>query len=118
MGATDYTSEKAELIIRWGNLDKYYADLETVGAQAGDIEKYAREQVFSKAGFDFPLCVLQPLADAMDAMGDVFGGLKEDFDSRWDGLVSALRMAAREIERVDDNHSNAYRRAGLDLGSH
>lgn len=71
-----------ELIIRWGNMEKLFADLEKVGGQAGDVETYAREQVFDKSGFDYDLCVLKPLADMMDTLGDVFGDLRGTFDTR------------------------------------
>ena len=81
-----------ELIIRWGNMEKLFADIEKVGAQAGDVETYAREQVFDRSGFDYDLCVLKPLADMMDTLGDVFGDLRETFDTRWEALVAVKEI--------------------------
>lgn len=104
-----------ELVIRWGNMEKLFADLETVGAQAGDVEAYAREQVFDKSGFDYDLCVLKPLADMMDTLGGMFGDVRETFDSRWEALVAALAIAAQEIEDTDGLQEHAYLKAWTDL---
>lgn len=104
-----------ELVIRWGNMEKLFEDLEKVGAQAGDVETYAREQVFDKSGFDYSLCVLQPLADMMDTLGDVFGDLRTTFDSRWEALVSALAVSAKEIEQTDGLQEHGYLKAYTDL---
>lgn len=104
-----------ELVIRWGNMEKFFEDLEKVGAQAGDVETYAREQVFDKSGFDYDLCVLKPLADMMDTLGGVFGDLRETFDSRYDALVAALAVSAKEIEETDGLQEQGYLNAYTDL---
>lgn len=104
-----------ELVIRWGNMEKFFEDLERVGAQAGDVETYAREQVFDKSGFDYDLCVLKPLADMMDTLGGVFGDLRETFDSRYDALVAALAVSAKEIEETDGLQEQGYLNAYTDL---
>lgn len=104
-----------ELIIRWGNLERLFADLEKVGAQAGDVEAYAREQVFDKSGFDYDLCVLKPLADMMDSLGGVFGDVRGTFDARWEALVSGLAIAAKEIEQTDGLQEHGYLTAYTDL---
>ncbi len=104
-----------DLIIRWGNLEKFYEELEKVGGQAADVETYAREQVFNRSGFDYPLCVLKPLADAMDTMGDVFGDLRTTFDSRWVDLVSALESTAADARRADEAQEFAYRQPIKDM---
>jgi hypothetical protein len=104
-----------ELIIRWGNMEKLFEDIEKVGAQAGDVETYAREQVFDRSGFDYDLCVLKPLADMMDTLGDVFGDLRETFDTRWEALVAALAVSAKEIEETDGLQQHGYLKAYTDL---
>lgn len=104
-----------ELIIRWGNMERFFEDLEKVAAQAGDVESYAREQVFDKSGFDYDLCVLKPLADMMDTLGDTFGSLRETFDSRFDALVAALAVSAKEIEETDGLQEHGYLKAYTDL---
>jgi hypothetical protein len=104
-----------ELVIRWGNLEKFFEDLEQVGAQAGEVETYAREQVFDKSGFDYDLCVLKPLADMMDTLGGVFGDVRGTFDSRWEALVSALAVSAKEIEQTDGLQEQGYLSAWTDL---
>lgn len=104
-----------ELVIRWGNLEKFFGELEEVGAQAADIETYAVEQVFSKAGFDYDLCVLQPLSDMMETLGGVFSDLRSTFDTRWEALVSALALAAEEIEETDGVQEQRYLQPYLDV---
>lgn len=104
-----------ELVVRWGNLEKFFEDLEKVGAQAGEVESYARQQVFDKSGFDYDLCVLQPLADMMDTLGDVFGDLRSTFDERWEALVAALAVTAKEIEQTDGLQEHGYLTAYTDL---
>ena len=98
-----------ELVIRWGNLAKFNEDLEKVGGQAADVEKYAREQVFNKAGFDYDLCVLRPLSDMMMTLGDTFGDLRATFDSRWGDLVSSLELAAEDVRKADEAQELGYR---------
>lgn len=104
-----------EMIINWGQLEKFFEDLEKVGGQAADVETYAKNQVFDKSGFAYRLCVLQPLADMMDTLGDVFGDLRTTFDSRWEGLVTALALAAEDIEKVDGLQEHGYLKAFTDL---
>jgi hypothetical protein len=104
-----------ELVVRWGNMEKFFEDLEKVGAQAGEVETYAREQVFDKSGFDYPLCVLQPLADMMDTLGGTFGDLRGTFDTRWEALISALAVSAKEIEETDNLQEHGYLKAYTDL---
>ena len=107
-----------ELVIRWGNLKKFQEDLDTVGKQAADIEKYARDQVFCKDGFEFKLCVLQPLADVMDVAAGVFEDLRTTFDSRWEDLATALDLTANDVKNVDDTHASGYNKFSSDLGGH
>ena len=90
-----------ELIISWGNLRQYFEELEMVGGQAADVEKYAREEVFNRSGFDYDLCVLKPLADMMDTLGDAFGDLRATFDERWAALIASLALTAEEIQQTD-----------------
>lgn len=104
-----------ELVVRWGNMEKLFEDLEKVGAQAKDVETYAREQVFDKSGFDYDLCVLKPLADMMESLGGMFGDLRTTFDTRWEALVAALAVAAKEIEESDGLQAHAYLKAYTDL---
>ena len=104
-----------QLVIRWGQLDKFFEDLEMVGDQAADVETYAKEQVFDKSGFDYDLCVLKPLADMMDTLGDVFGDLRSTFDTRWESLVTALAVSAKEVEETDGIQEHGYLKAYLDL---
>lgn len=104
-----------ELVVRWGNMEKLFEDLEKVGAQAGDVESYARDQVFDKSGFDYDLCVLKPLADMMDTLGGVFGDLRETFDGRWEALVAALAVSAKEIEETDGLQEHGYLKVWTDL---
>ena len=104
-----------ELVIRWGNLEKFFEDLEQVGAQAGDVETYAKEQVFDKSGFDYDLCVLKPLADMMDTLGGVFGDMRTTFDGRYEALVAALAVSAKEIEETDGLQEHGYLKAYTDL---
>lgn len=111
----DGTQTAVELVITWGNLKKYFEDLETVAGQAGDVEKYAKEQVFDKSGFAYDLCVLKPLADMMDELGGVFGDLRDTFDKRWESLVAALALTADEIQQADGIQGQAYLKAYLEL---
>ena len=109
------TEAAGEVVVRWGNLKKYFEDLETVAGQAADIEKYAKEEVFNRTGFDFRLCVLQPLADMMDTCGEVFGDLRSTFDESWEDLIASLALTAEEIQEADGIQGQAYLKAFIDL---
>ncbi len=85
------------------------------GRRRGTSRPYARGQVFDKSGFDYDLCVLKPLADMMDTLGDVFGDLRETFDSRYEALVAALAVSAKEIEETDGLQEHGYLKAYTDL---
>ncbi|EON25621.1 MULTISPECIES: hypothetical protein [Nocardioides] len=116
MGDGDSTTNDAvALVIRWDDLPKYFEDLKTAGDQAREIEKYAKDQVFDKSGFDYDLCVLKPLADMMDTCGELFGDLRETFDERWEALVASLAVSAKEIEEADGIQGQGYLKAYLDV---
>lgn len=104
-----------EIVFRWGNLKKFQEDLDMVRAQAAEVEKYAKEQVFDKSGFDYRLCVLQPLADMMDTLGDVFTDLRTTFEGRWDTLTEALEMTANEQRLVDTTQAAGYGKGRYDV---
>lgn len=105
----------AELIVRWGNLEKFFGEMEKVGAQSAEIEKYATDEVFNKTGFDYSLCALQPLADVMDDLADVVRDLRKTVDTHWEGLTAALALAAKEFEQTDSGLSTAFLRPYLEL---
>lgn len=89
------------LEIEWGNLDRMFQAMREVGDQAGDVETYVTEQVCSKAGFDYPACVLQPIGDALDEIGGWFGELRTFFDGRWEAMIGAVEQSARDIDGMD-----------------
>jgi hypothetical protein len=104
-----------ELVIRWGNLARFKEDLEKISAQAGEVETYAKEQVFDRSGFDYDLCVLKPLADMMTTLGGTFGDLRTTFDSRWDDLVAALEKSVNDLADADEAQGKGYERGAIDL---
>lgn len=114
MSDEDWATAK-EIVVRWGNLEKFFGELEEVGAQAKQVEQYAVDQVFNKSGFDYWLCVLQPLADAMGTCDGVFTDLRTTFDDRWEELLTALSVAAEEFEAADGGTVHAFLKPYLDL---
>ena len=73
------------------------------------------DELIIRSGFDYDLCVLKPLADMMDTLGDVFGDLRETFDTRWEALVAALAVSAKELEETDGLQQHGYLKAYTDL---
>lgn len=115
MAGEEELKTAGELVVRWGNLDKFFGEMEKVGAQSAEIEKYAVDEVFNKTGFDYSLCALQPLADVMDELAEAVRSLRTTFDGYWVELTAALAIAAKEFEAADGGVAHAFLKPYLEL---
>jgi hypothetical protein len=73
-----------------------------VGTQAITIETYVDQWVCQKDGFEpTDICVLKPLAAAMDALKGAFDQGVTTFFDRWDSVREEAARAVQDIERQD-----------------
>lgn len=87
--------------IEWGQLDMLFEDMEKVRGYIGDLDTYFGDHVCNPAGFDFEPFALKPLADAMTSLRGFFGDVKDTFETRYDGLVHAAAVTARDFDLRD-----------------
>ncbi|WP_101523418.1 hypothetical protein [Nocardioides houyundeii] len=91
----------AELVIEWGNLDRLFQSMQKVDAQSVTISNYFSRQVCSKAGFDYSACALSPIADQLDTLDGYFVDMRKLFQERWDGMVAAIAVTAKDVDSTD-----------------
>lgn len=96
MGATD----AAEVFVeRWEDLERLPLVMDEAADQADRIVQHATTWVANRAGFEpSPVCLLQPLAEAMDAVAWAFERAGEEFAQQWAeiraGVVTSQRLLA------------------------
>lgn len=92
MGAGPTTGEL--FVEQWLDLRRLPLVMDDVGAQAGDIVDHAVRWVARPDGFaPSPLCLLRPLAGAMEHIGEAFAALGEELDAQWRELRAAVVAA-------------------------
>lgn len=103
-----------QITIEWGNLERMFAAMNTVGDQALDIDKYFGEKVCDASGFDYDSCALKPIGDMLPTLSGWFTQMRGVFDSRWDGVIGAVHNTARQIDLRDGeiNHVFTHYRGG------
>lgn len=99
----------------WDHLD----DLATAGAdlaeQAAAVVAHTVTWALRPDGFEpSPVCVLRPLAAALDPLADVVRALGRRLDEQWTDLDAGLRRTAQDL--VATEHATAVRLARLDPG--
>jgi hypothetical protein len=97
-----------ELSIDWGNLDRMFGAMNTVGDQASEVAFYFSESVCSGAGFDYPTCALKPIGDQMPMIDGWFWDAHNYFQERWRDLTDAVALSAREIDARDGEVSEVF----------
>lgn len=102
------STNAAEVYVeRWADLQRLPQVMDEAGEQADQIVRYARTWVANRAGFEpSPVCVLRPLADAMDAVAWAFEQTGEAFAEQWAevraGVVESQRLLAASDGRATD----------------
>lgn len=70
--------------------------------QADAIVRHARDWVCRRDGFEpSPVCVLRPLAAAMDPLESAFVELGRRLDDQWRDLTDGLWAAAADLAAAD-----------------
>lgn len=86
----------------WQDLRRLPSDLDEVGAQAARIVDHATTWVCRKEGFEpSPVCVLRPLAEAMDLVASAFDATGHEFAERWAMLRSGVVVASAGLADSD-----------------
>jgi hypothetical protein len=108
MGA-DATS--AEVYVEdWDDLRRLPTVLDEVAEQADRIVEHGRTWVANRAGFEpSPVCLLRPLAEAMDMVAWAFGRMGEEFDEQWTQVRAGVVTAEHELSCSDDQASASSR---------
>lgn len=105
MGAFDASAEL--FVEQWADLRRLPLVMDDVADQADRIVAHATTWVAGRAGFEpSPVCLLRPLAEAMDVVARGFEALGSEFAREWsqvrDGVVAAERLLAGSDVRAAD----------------
>lgn len=93
----------------WQDLRRLPSDLDEVGAQAARIVDHATTWVCRKEGFEpSPVCVLRPLAEAMDLVASAFDAVGSEFAERWSTLRSGVVAATEGLADSDDRAAGRW----------
>ena len=83
----------------FGALDE---DMAALSGQLTAIVAYARRWVCQRAGFEpSPLCLLRPLADVLDGVGDGFAHVGRTGRADWRDLRGDVRRTDADLMHVD-----------------
>lgn len=100
---TDLAADGDLDVTAWTDLDGLPADMEALAAQASAIVGHARTWACQRAGFEpSDLCLLQPLAAAMDLLADAFTRVESLALEDWADLRSGVRRTSRDLQAVDE----------------
>ena len=61
-----------------------------VGGQSSDLSAYFSANVCNTAGFDYPTCALQPIADVLPQMSGWFDEAMAAFRESWMSVQHAI----------------------------
>ncbi|WP_309650245.1 hypothetical protein [Nocardioides sp.] len=96
----------------WDDLAALPARMGELAEQADAIVRHARAWVCRRVGFEpSPVCVLRPLAAAMDPLETAFVELGRRLDDQWRDLTDGVRAAAADLAAADT--ATAHDLAGL-----
>lgn len=89
-------------VATWADLAALPARMAELAEQADAIVRHARAWVCRRDGFEpSPVCVLRPLAAAMDPLEGAFVELGRRLDDQWRDLADGLRAAAIDLAAAD-----------------
>jgi hypothetical protein len=93
----------AEVFVeRWGDLQQLPYVMDEVADQMEGIVEHATTWVANRAGFEpSPVCLLRPLAEAMDLLAQAFEELGEEFAEQWAQVRAGVVTAERELSGSD-----------------
>ena len=115
MGATDAPAEV--FVEEWTDLRRLPQVMDEVAEQADRIVGHATRWVANPAGFEpSPVCLLRPLAEAMDAVAWAFRRTGDEFGEAWADVRSGVVTAERELAGSDDRAVGASAAVGRALG--
>lgn len=99
-----------QIEITWPNMDRMFAAMNEVSAQATSIDTYFSDWVCNPSGFDYSACVMKPIGDKLPVLAGWFTDMRGFFHDRWAGVNDAVYNSAREIDlqdgRVDELFSH------------
>lgn len=86
----------------WEDLRRLPRVMDEVGDQVDRIVEHATTWVARRAGFEpSPVCLLRPLAEAMDLVARSFEGLGREFGDQWAQVREGVVVAERELAASD-----------------
>ena len=87
---------------RWLDLRRVPEVMDDAGGQAAAIVEHAVTWVARRDGFEpSPVCLLRPLAEAMDQVAAAFEELGGLFAGQWQEVRDAVVVSTAELERAD-----------------
>ncbi|MEV7430390.1 hypothetical protein AB0N29_12305 [Nocardioides sp. NPDC092400] len=90
------------LVTDWEDLRRLPGVLDEAAGQAGDITAHAVRWVAQREGFEpSPVCLLRPLAEAMDAVRAAFEAAGRTAVAGLADLRQGVESAARDLEASD-----------------
>ncbi|WP_244930005.1 hypothetical protein [Nocardioides sp. W7] len=100
MGGNDAGAEV--FVERWADLQRLPLVMDEVAEQADRIVAHATTWVANRAGFEpSPVCLLRPLAEAMEVIGTAFGRMGDEFAESWADVRTGVVIAERELAGSD-----------------
>jgi hypothetical protein len=95
-------SEPAIVVQDWTDLEQLPGALDELAAQGEEVLAHALRWVASPAGFEpSPICVLRPLAEAMDLLGAGIERFGRGWASQWADLRGGAVRSAAELAATD-----------------
>lgn len=93
----------AEVVVEaFDDLRRLPLIMDEVGDQADAIVRHARTWVASRRGFEpSPVCLLRPLAEAMDAVSWAFEEAGRRLAEEWSQVRAGVVVAERELADAD-----------------
>lgn len=89
-------------ITSWAETWRVPRHLAVLAEQEREVSDYAREWVARRDGFEpSPVCVLRPLAGAMDLVSAAFDALDRRFAAVWADAVDDVESALAGLEAAD-----------------
>ncbi|MEI5671825.1 MULTISPECIES: hypothetical protein [unclassified Nocardioides] len=114
MGATDAPAEV--FVEAWDDLRRLPQVMDEAAEQAERIVGHATTWVANRAGFEpSPVCLLRPLAEAMDLVAWAFRRTGEEFAEQWAEVRAGVVTAERELAGSDGRAAGSSVALGRDL---
>lgn len=107
---TDRTIEIGD----WGELEGLVAEMREVGEQMSSTTAYAVGWMCRSDGFaTSPACLLRPLGELMELVGDAFAELGRAWSDDWERVVDATVVSTHGLRASDLSGADRFHR-GLD----